>query len=82
VSFVVRYSAVPRIALASAKESFGFLGLLMVAPDGEAGEVARASRKLGMLVNEGDLAVLVLVGEGPAGRCGVSEAISVLGQLD
>jgi hypothetical protein len=76
VSFVARYSAVPRIALASAKESFGFWGLAMGSLDGECIE-----RRSGALVDEADLAVSVPVGEEPDESGGVSVDISMLGQL-
>lgn len=75
VSFVARYSAVPRIALASAKESLGLGGLVMRGSVEEMGEVERASGKVGVLVDEGDLAVFALVRRGGVGRGGVSEAI-------
>lgn len=65
----------PRIALASAKESFGFGGLEMRSPDGETGEVERVSEKMAVLVVDGDLVVFVLVRFGAGGRGGVSEAI-------
>jgi hypothetical protein len=76
VSFVARYSAVPRIALASAKESFGFWGLAMGSLDGEG-----IGGRSGALVDEGDLAVSVPVGE-ELESGGVSVDISMLGQLD
>lgn len=60
-TFVAKYSAVPRTALASAKESFGFGGLPVKSPDGETSEVEKVSREREVLVVEEDLVVLVLV---------------------
>lgn len=79
MSFVARYSAVPRIALASAKESTGFGGLGLATSDVEIGEADATSGKVAFVVDEGDLGVLVLVRRGAAGRGGVSEDISMLG---
>jgi hypothetical protein len=74
VSFVARYSAVPRIALASAKESFGFWGLAIKGLDGESIE-----GRSGALMDEGDLAVSVPVGEELDESGSVSADISMLG---